>query len=125
MSIEPLIQVRFEYEKYGKINVKIIYLTGKITLSNSMEVANKLKKNFTDANYYVVIDLSQLQYLDSKGMAMLLTLEKTIKENNGELVMTKPNKFVQELFNLTNLNSYFNFVKDIEDARSHFQSLNQ
>ena len=122
MALDPLIQIKVEYEKLGKLNVKLIYLSGRITLSNSTEVSSKFQKIFDDENYNVIVDLANLQYLDSKGMAMLLTLEKTIKENNGHLIITKANSFVQELFNLTNLNSYFNFVEDLEKARTYFAS---
>lgn len=123
MNGDPLIQIKIEYEKLGKLNAKIIYLNGRITLGNSMEVSNKLKNLFSDENYNIIIDLSNLQYLDSKGMAMLLTLEKTVKENGGTLLVTKANEFVQELFNLTNLNTYFTFVDNLDKGRSYFTSL--
>lgn len=121
--MDPLIQLKVEYEKLGLKNVKIIYINGRMTLANSMELSNKIKKYFDDENYNVLIDISHLQYLDSKGMAMLLTIEKSIKENNGVLLLTKPNSFIQGIFNLTNLETYFTFVKDLDEGREFFSNL--
>ena len=120
MNNNPLIQIKVEYEMLDNISVKIIYLSGRITLANSVELSNKLKKYFDDENYNVIIDLSDVQYLDSKGMAIILTLEKTIKENNGILLLTKSNPFVQDLFHLTSLETYFTFIEDINAGRSYF-----
>lgn len=123
MTSNPLIPFTVEYEKLGQKNVKIIYINGRITLANSYEITNKLKKYFDDENYNMIVDLSNLQYLDSKGMAMLITLEKTAKDNSGILILTRPNDFIQELFNLTNLNTYFTFVADLEEGRKYFSSV--
>jgi anti-sigma B factor antagonist len=120
MTSDSLVQVKVEYEKLGEINVKIIYLSGRVTLTNSTEISNKLKKYFEDGNYNVIINLEKLEYMDSRGMAILLTLEKTIKENNGLLLLTKANTFVHELFILTSLDTYFTFANDIEAARNQF-----
>lgn len=117
-----MVQIKAEYEKLGAYNVKIIYLSGRITLANSTEISGKLKKLFDDENYNVIVDISNLQYLDSKGIAMLLSLEKTIKDNKGRLIITRANEFIQELFNLTNLNTYFNFVANIDEGRALFLS---
>lgn len=124
MNTNPLIQVKVEYEKLGAENVKVIYLSGRITMANTMEISNKIKKYFDDENYNVIIDLVNVQYLDSKGIAMLLTLEKNVKENKGVLLLTKAKSFVQELFNLTNLDSYFTFVEDLDVGRNYFLNNN-
>jgi len=120
MNSNPLLQVKVEYENLGAENVKIIYLSGRITMANTTEISNKIKKYFNDESYNVIVDLGNIQYLDSKGMAMLLTLEKTVKENQGTLLLTKAKSFVQELFNLTNLDSYFTFVEDLDAGRAYF-----
>jgi len=121
--MDSLVQIKVEYEKLGQKNVKIIHINGRMTLANSMELANKLKKYFDDDNYNILMDFTNLQYLDSKGMAMLLTIERSVKDNHGILVLTRPNSFIQGIFQLTNLESYFTFVKDLDEGREYFSKL--
>ncbi len=121
MGIGSLLQLRVEYENIGNKNVRVVYLNGKIISSNSVDLNERLKKHFSDGTYDTIIHISELEYIDSKGMAMLLTLAKTIKQNNGQLFLTKPSPFVSELLELTNLQSFFDFVEDVETGRRHFQ----
>ncbi|MDH4263425.1 MAG: STAS domain-containing protein [Spirochaetia bacterium] len=120
MSENPLVHVKIEFEKLGETNVKIIYLAGRITLANATEISKKIEKYFNDENYNVIVDLEKLEYLDSRGMAILLSLEKTVKENKGIFILTKANQFVHELFILTSLSTYFTFSNNLDDARSNF-----
>lgn len=121
MGVGSLLQLRVEYESIGQKSIRVVYLNGKIISSNSLDLNNRLKKHFEDGNYDTIIHISELEYIDSKGMAMLLTLAKTVRENNGKLFLTKPSSFVAELLELTNLNTYFDFVEDVEAGRKNFQ----
>ena len=110
-------QVRIEQETAGDIVVKIVYLSGKITALNGLEINHRLRNLFDDGLYNVFIDISDVNYMDSKGMAMLLTIAKSVEQNNGVLVLVKPSLFVKELLELTNLNTYFSIVDSMEEAR--------
>ncbi|MES0490000.1 MAG: STAS domain-containing protein [Leptospirales bacterium] len=112
--------VRIEYENISNSVVKVVYLQGKITAMNGIEINNKLKNLFEDNNYNVIVDISEIDYMDSKGMAMLLTLAKTIDQNQGKLILSKPSAFVKELLDLTNLSSFFNIASDLASARNEF-----
>ena len=124
MAIESnnnLSLIRIEYENIGNFVVKVVYLKGKITAMSGQEINNRLKNLFEDNNFSVIVDISQIEYMDSKGMAMLLTLAKTIEQNQGKLLLSSPSSFVKELLELTNLYSFFNIVDDIESARDEFK----
>ena len=116
--MDKLSFVRIEYENINNNVVKVVYLQGKITAMNGIEINNKLKNLFEDSNYHVIVDISEIDYMDSKGMAMLLTLAKTIDQNQGKLILASPSTFVKELLDLTNLSSFFNISTDLNSARN-------
>jgi len=115
--MDSLSPIRLEFENIEKKAIKILYLRGKITALSGVELNKKLHKIFDDLNYNVIIDISNVEYMDSKGMAMLLTLAKTIERNNGKLLLTRPSEFVKDLLDLTNLTSFFSIVNDLPEAR--------
>lgn len=122
MALGSLLQLRVDFEEVGFQKIKVVRMNGKIISSNSLDLNERLKKHFMDGFYDTILDISELEYIDSKGMAMLLTLAKTIKQNGGTFLMTKPSQFVHELLELTNLDTYFDFVENIEAGMQVFQN---
>ena len=122
MALGSLLQLRVDFEEVGFQKVKVVRMNGKIISSNSLDLNERLKKHFQDGFYDTILDISELEYIDSKGMAMLLTLAKTIKQNGGTFLMTKPCQFVHELLELTNLDTYFDFVENIEAGLNVFRN---
>lgn len=60
----------------------------------------------------VAVDLSQLDYMDSAGLGMLLTLRDRAERANAEVVIRKPRSEVKELLVLACFDSLF----EIEQA---------
>jgi len=120
MTPKGIFNVHAENEELGSEVIRIVSIEGTITASNSLEINNKLKKIFQEAHYDTIIDITRLDYIDSKGIAMLLTLNKTVKENGCTLLLTSSSEFIQSLFELTDLNNYFTSVENVEKGREYF-----
>lgn len=79
------------------------FLTGKVYSQDASlfrdELLEQIEKGVTD----VSIDLSQLTYIDSTGLGVLITLHKRTKEKNGRIVITGAQGMVEQLFKRTRL----------------------
>lgn len=73
------------------------------------DVKKEFAKIAKEASSKVVLDLSNLTYIDSSGVGALLSLLRTCRERGCQLVLTKPQPSVMELFNLLQLESIFQF----------------
>jgi len=122
MEKSALNNFKIEIEQIESTPVKVVYLFGKITSQNSYAINHRIKNIFDDKCYDTILNISEVEYLDSKGVAMLLTLARVIEDNGGRLIVTKPSIFVKELLELTNLQSYFKIVEDLAEARKKFQA---
>ena len=122
MDISSLVSLTSEVEKINGEKVLLIHFSGKITSDNIMEINQKIKHLFENAIYNVILNISELHYLNSAGIAMLLTIAKTIEQNNGNLVMTRPSAFVRDLLDMTDLLSRFTIRENIEQARESLKS---
>ena len=64
-----------------------------------------------------VVDLSELEYLDSSGLGLLLSLSKEYGAQGGRLVLVT-NETVDNILSLTRLNGIFSTATSIDEARS-------
>lgn len=116
MSLENLVSVRTELRRNGKEPVLVIHFSGKITSDNVFDLNQRIRTIFADKIYRVVLNISELEYMNSSGITLFLTIARTIDQNKGKLILTKPAAFVKDLFEMTDLISKFTFADDLESA---------
>jgi len=63
-----------------------------------------------------IVDLSGLEYLDSSGLGLLLSLSKEYGAQGGKLVLVT-NETVDNILSLTRLNGIFSTAQDVEEGR--------
>jgi len=61
----------------------------------------------TDEATELVLDLSDLNHLDSSGMSLLVSTKNSISKLNGKLVLVGLSKPVYQFFEQTHLHHYF------------------
>jgi len=66
----------------------------------------------------VLMDISQVSFIDSTGLGALVALRKRLGDS-GVLAICGAQPLMLELFQLTRLNKIFQFFPDIEIARQH------
>lgn len=87
----------------------IIYATGEIDLSNSHQLRKTILAALkTDQKVYV--DLSQVGYIDSSGIASLVEGLQFSKSNNKEFFLSNPSSQVKAIIDLTRLEKVFKIV---------------
>lgn len=64
-----------------------------------------------------IVDLSELDYLDSSGLGLLLSLSKEYGAQGGRLVLVT-NETVDNILSLTRLNGIFSTASSLEDAEA-------
>lgn len=62
------------------------------------------------------IDISELRYINSSGIGVLITVLTKFRNKGGEVYLVKPSENVQKLLIITKLNAIFNVTENIEEA---------
>lgn len=122
VSLKNLLQLRTETEKVAGRPVNFLIFSGKITSDNIFDLNSKVKAIFENGVYDCILDISELDYINSTGIALLLTIARTVEQNHGKMLLTKPTQFVQELFDMTDLSGRFHVAGTIENARDQFRN---
>lgn len=63
-----------------------------------------------------IIDISNLRYINSSGIGVLITILTKFRNKGGEVFLLKPSENVQKLLVITKLNAIFQIVKSEEEA---------
>lgn len=69
----------------------------------------------------VVIDLQQVQFIDSSGLGSFLAILKNLHAQGGELKLSAMNKPIRTIFELISLHKIFEIFNTTEDAIHSFK----
>ena len=84
----------------------LVRVAGELDISTSPDLQDALAE-LTDAPRRVVVDLSDLEFCDSTGLAALLGAHKALSEAGGTLELRHPSKMVVGLVQITGLDDVF------------------
>ncbi|MFN8415661.1 MAG: STAS domain-containing protein [Cytophagaceae bacterium] len=106
-----------QYITSVKNNVLILELQGDlIGESNGLELMELVNDKINDEIKKCAIDLSQVRYMNSSGIGVLITLLTKFRNKGGELVLISPSEQIKKLLIITKLNSIFHIADGEEDA---------
>lgn len=65
-----------------------------------------------------IIDISDLRYINSSGIGVLITILTKFRNKGGDVYLMKPSDSVKKLLVITKLNAIFQVVQSEEEAIS-------
>lgn len=81
-----------------------VLLSGELdehTATYTREIIDEISQN---NNYrQMIIDLSELEFMDSTGIGVLIGRYKKLKEKNISIYICNPNKHIEKIFEMTGL----------------------
>lgn len=89
--------------------------------TNGLEVVDLISDHINKSHTKVVFDLSQLRYMNSSGIGVLITAHTKLKNNKGELVLLNPNDQITKLLTITKLNTIFKIFEDKKLASEYLK----
>ena len=84
-----------------KDGILIGILSGYIDTATSELVGKEMEPLLEQANRNIEIDCSQLEYISSSGLRLLLSLRKQVAADGGSLVIKNINDEIRKVFTLT------------------------
>src|SRR5579862_4502126 len=109
-----------EIREDTKEGVVILTLKGKLAVSDSGTIREKITQLAAAGKFNVVADLSAVDYIDSTGLGTLVICFTSLKKQGGALKLVNLNKRNIELLLLTKLHTIFEVFNDVQDAVNSF-----
>ncbi len=95
---------------------RIVHVKGKVTFEYCPAFQSRLDSILGEGVRQVIIDFSEVPFIDSSGIGEVLRLFKKMLEIKGEVVLANPNRKLRDLFSMYRFNQ---FMKITEDSNSH------
>ena len=103
-------------------DIAILEMTGRITMGNDSQqiewgLAELLKGNYKK----VIFDLTEVTFLDSTGIGILVMCHARLKKAGGALRIAGARGMVEETLDLTSVNKIVGFYPTAAEAAQGFQ----
>ncbi len=113
MSHDEL-SIDIKIENHGEV---VIYrLRGSLDLATSPSVRAALMEAASEGKHEVIVDLTQLEFLDSTGLGALIGAHRRALEHNGNVRLVVREGAISRLLNITGLLRVFPVYHTLEDA---------
>ncbi|WP_176720489.1 STAS domain-containing protein [Desulfuribacillus stibiiarsenatis] len=96
-------------------NIQIVHIKGKLNYGTTQTVKDSMAKLFTTADGYI-IDLSNVENIDSTGFGVLINFAKRIAEIERKMAIVVTNDFIYDLFKISKFDLVFPLVKSKADG---------
>lgn len=107
-------------EQYGAV---IIELKGNVMGGDDTKSFNELLHEFLEkGKKNVVVDLSNVKFMNSSGLGMLIGGLTTMKKENGFLKLARTTEKIESLLVITKLITIFESYDTVEEAVKSFSN---
>ena len=113
MSILPHFELSSERHD---ARTHVVHVKGEIHVSTAKEFAQRLEDAIGQNPQAVVLDLTEVEFIDSTGLTVLLNGLRSITLRGGQLAMAISNPTVLRLFEITRLDTTFDIEPTLADA---------
>lgn len=104
----------------------LVKLRGKIIdQTTSNELASLVIEQISPERNLLILDLSEVDYLNSSGLNSLISILTKTRTQGGEMVVFGINEKVKKLLLITKLSSVFNTAETLEEAKNQFNQIKQ
>lgn len=123
MGMQGATPVKMRTQTREVDDIVVIGVTGRITLGEGNVILRDLVRELADKGAKkVVLNLAEVNYIDSSGVGELVKTHTTMKNKGGHLKLSSLNKRVHELLEMTRLSAVFDIQNDEASAIESFRA---
>lgn len=105
--------MEIEFKNVGEH--KIVLVSGEVDLYNVSELKKALFSVTDGANQSVVVDLKNVNYMDSSGIGALVAGQKKMKAHNGKFALLNIHDDVLNILKLATLDRFFKIYESEDE----------
>lgn len=98
----------------------VLRLTGELDLSSVPEVRRAIRALIDEGAVNFLINLTNLEFIDSSGLGVLVGGLARVREKQGEIKLVCANRRILRVFEMTRLTQLFEIYQDEQAAAADF-----
>lgn len=99
--------------QYTKDNIAIVTLPERLDSHTYQDVRDDILPIVTE-NVNVLLDMTDVKYMSSAGLRMLLVVYRTITDHSGKMILVGVAQRLQDVMSMTGFLTHFIFADTIE-----------
>ncbi len=104
-------------------DVAVLYLSGRISMGRSCEdIEAQLEELIGQQVTKVILDLTDVQRIDSTGFGTIVTYSQKLQKSGGKLRIVGANGMVEEIAHTSHIDKIVPFHATVAEAVSAFQA---
>jgi anti-anti-sigma factor len=108
--------MKLEYSELDN-GVRLITLIGRLDMAGTNLIDKQFGQYCAGENVFVLVDLSQVNYLSSIGIPMLISTAKAVSDRGGRMAFLNPQANVKTVLDITGVANMVRIYKDLETAK--------
>ena len=96
-------------------DVNLVALQGELDLATSPELEEQLRRVWDTSNEQLVIDLRELEFMDSTGLSIIVKAHQRLTDEGRQLSLVRGSQQVQRLLDLTGVSERLKLVDTPEE----------
>jgi anti-sigma B factor antagonist len=97
-------------------NIVVLELKGRLDTVSSGSLGSKILGLVDGGNRHLILDFSELEYISSSGLRVLLMAAKRVQGVDGKLALVSLNDQNQAVFELAGLSTVFTVYQSQDEA---------
>ena len=110
-----------ELRREEKNDVTICYIVGEININTVPDLKVIFNGIIEEKLEKVLLNLEEVEYIDSLGLATLLFFDKGLKAAGGKMIISNIISKVGSIFKITKVDQVLTIFDAEEDALKHFE----
>ncbi len=98
------------------VGAKLIKFTGDLDATNVEATLDQVTRLMKEGGHHIVADFSNLRYVNSTGLGILLHFSKTARERNGSFKIANVNENVFEIIEIIGANTLLDIYDSVDEA---------
>lgn len=106
-----------EVKEQNGLKIASLSETNRLNATVAQEVKAELSDQLSDKGTQMVVNLSNIQFIDSTGIGVLISALKTARQNSGSFKLCSIQPEVMSLLTLMKLDKVFDIFDSVEDCK--------
>ena len=94
-------QGQFRVEVRNEVRAAVVSVSGELDLASSPALEEELERVGTSDATFVIVDLRELEFMDSTGLSVLIKAHQRAEDNGQRFAVVRGPQQVQRLLSLT------------------------
>lgn len=94
----------------------VVRLKGELDIATVDQLWHHLNKARQTCGEHVILDLTDLEFMDSQGLSVIISCHQTVKSAAGSLSLVAPRPIVRRTLEITGLVKRLDIFDSIEEA---------